>query len=235
MKHGHVCSIVISRTEDKVSNELAPVVKMGSFIKRVGITGTRALAKERMAGVKPEECVNRYAIGFDDSGSMSGQPLADAKKAVAGFLSSCNPVETSVAIYPFNAKAQPLTVMYDVATAYTNGIPLGGGTPLYEVMNRILDEVKPTRAILFSDGEPGDSEGTVIDKAREAHVPFDCVYIGYGDSAVLRGIAERTGGNYLHFDTSTVFAKQLKYLSPKYVALLSNADLKARVERGETI
>ena len=76
---------------------------------------------------------------------------------------------------------------------------------------------------------------SLIHISREAHVPFDCVYIGYGDSVVLRGIAERTGGNYLHFDTSTVFAKQLKYLSPKYVALLSNADLKARVERGETI
>jgi hypothetical protein len=56
-----------------------------------------------------------------------------------------------------------------------------------------------------------------------------------GDSPVLRRIAESTGGIYLRFDNTTSFAKNLKYLSPKYVALLANSELKERIQRGETI
>lgn len=215
---------------------LVKPVKMASFVKKVGIQGIRAQAKAALSEVKPETCPNRYAIGFDDSGSMGLTEISDAKKAVAGFLAACSPVETSVAIYPFNMTPKPLTIFYDIINAFVSGIKATGGTPLHEIMGKMMDNVpKITRGILFSDGSPTDDEGDVIHKAQEAKIPFDTVYIGYGDSPILRSIAERTGGNYLKFDNTTSFAKNMKYLSPKYVALLSNADLKAKIQRGETI
>lgn len=215
-------------------DELVPTIKMGTFVKKIGIQGVRASAKAALAEVKPESVPNRYAIGFDDSGSM-GEQIRDAHKAIAGFLASCSPLETSVAIYPYNREAKPLTNMFDVVNAYVSGIKATGGTPLWTILGRMLVEVPLTRGIIFSDGSPTDDETDQIKIARDKHVPVDTVFIGYGESLVLNDIAERTGGVYLKFDDITTFGKQLKYLSPKYVALLSNADLKARIERGETI
>ena len=215
-------------------NELEPTVKMSNFIKKVGIQGTRATAKTALAEVKPETVPNRYAIGFDDSGSMSGQPFNDAKKAVAGFLAACSPLETSVAVYPYSHEPKPLSNMFNVVTAYVNGISLGGSTPLWANLKQLLS-CNLTRGIIFSDGGPTDAETDEISIARDKRIPVDTVYIGMGDSPVLRRIAESTGGIYLRFDNTTSFAKNLKYLSPKYVALLANSELKERIQRGETI
>jgi hypothetical protein len=216
-----------------MSNELTPTVKIGSLIKKVGIQGARDESRKRMAEVKPEECINRYAIGYDDSGSMMGS-MQDAAKAVAGFLGACSPLETSVAVYPYNMESKGLTNIFDMVNAFVQGIKATGSTPLWLILARMLD-APITRAIIFSDGSPTDSESDEITKACDKHIPVDTVYIGSGDSDILKDIAERTGGIYLRFDDTVTFSKQLKYLSPKYVALLSNADLKAKIQRGENI
>jgi hypothetical protein len=241
-----------------MSEELSNVKKLG--VKRVGIQGIRAQAREAMREVKPEDCAFRFAIGFDDSGSMGIQPLADAKKAVAGFLGACTPTETSVAVVPFSGvdnigygvKAQSLTCMYDLINAYLGPVRATSGTPLYGTMKKILTDFNITRGILFSDGGstdktlngwqldeeediPSSKEEPAVMLAIEKKIPFDTVYIGGGTSPELKHIADVTGGVYLEFTDTSIFAKQMKYLSPRYVALLANAELKAKVERGESI
>lgn len=236
-----------------MSEELNLTKKLG--VKRVGIQGVRAQAKEAMREIKPENCAFRFAIGFDDSGSMGVEPIADAKKAVAGFLGACTPTETSVAVVPFSGvdnpgrgvAAQPLTCMYDLINAYLGPVRATSGTPLYGTMKKMMEDFPITRGILFSDGSPTDetvghwgdeemsNEEPSVKLAIEKKIPFDTVYIGGGSSPVLRHIADVTGGIYLEFTDTSVFAKQMKYLSPRYVALLSNAELKAKVERGESI
>lgn len=223
-------------------DKLVQTVKMG--VKRVGIQGARARAAEIMAQVDPLKCPNRYAIGFDDSGSMSITPIQDAKRAVAGFLGSCTPQETSVAIVPFSGidnpasgvKSQQLTNNYDIINAYLAPVRATSGTPLYETMCAMMERYPITRGILFSDGQAGDSHlrQKAIDMAKEKKIPFDTVSLG-GPSKELKEIAELTGGYYLEFTDTAVFAKSMKYLSPKYVALLSNAELKEKIQRGEQI
>jgi Mg-chelatase subunit ChlD len=237
-----------------MSDELVQKIKMG-VRKPVGIQGARAAAEAALKNLNPNTVESRFVIGFDDSGSMSGNPIQEAKKAVSAFLNACPPQTTSVGVYPFNEKPQPLTCQYDLVNMYLGSVRATGGTPLYTTMSNILDSENLTRGILFSDGEPTDDhiedvldeleeDGThkrryrsdvVIDKAIAKKIPFDTVYIGAGDSKILQDIAKRTGGVYLRFDDASVFAKQMKYLSPKYYALLSNPELKARIERGETI
>jgi Mg-chelatase subunit ChlD len=232
-----------------MTEELSNVKKLG--VKRVGIQGVRAQAREAMREIKPEDCAFRFAIGFDDSGSMGTQPLADAKKAVAGFLGACTPTETSVAVVPFSGvdnigygvKAQPLTCMYDLINAYLGPVRATSGTPLYGTMKKILTDFNITRGILFSDGGSTDKtvdyeeeiEEPAVQLAIEKKIPFDTVYIGGGSSPELKHIADVTGGVYLEFTDTSIFARQMKYLSPRYVALLANAELKAKVERGENI
>jgi hypothetical protein len=234
-------------------------------VKRVGIQGLREKAREALKDINPEACAHRFAIGFDDSGSMGTEPIKDAKRAVAGFLGACDPKDTSVAIVPFSGvenknygvKAQALTNNYTLINAYLGPVKSTSGTPLYGTINEILTDFKITRGILFSDGgstdktvgsnwgyfdnddpdKPPDvtiTEEPAVIKAIEMKIPFDCVAIGL-DSEELKHIAKVTGGVYIHFTDTTSFAKNMKYLSPKYIALLSNAELKAKIERGEQI
>lgn len=247
-----------------MSNDTSLVkpVSIASLIKKPGIQGAKARAQEAVSGIDPNTRQNRFAIGFDDSGSMAGDPISDAKKAVQGFLVNCSPMDTSVAIYPFCADKQPLTCIYDLINAYLGGIHATGGTPLYTTMIKMMNEYDLTRGILFSDGDPTDNHvdatpfipsGYAVDEhgvaaqkmrtvadyslelAKTKKVPFDTVYIGPGDSDVLAKIAEATGGQYLKFTDTSIFAKQMKYLAPKYYGLLSNPELKAKVEKGESV
>lgn len=235
-------------------NKIVKPVKMNQMFPKLGIRGVGDAVKAKLENIKIEELKNRLVIGFDDSGSMSGSSIADAKKAVNGFLASCNPTETAVGIYPFCKFAKPMTNDYDLVNMFVQGLPATGGTPIYTKMIEMLEKETMTRGILFSDGgatddnfdaeiwkeqksiqEPTRTFVQALQKALGKKVPFDTVYIGGGDSEELQAIAEITGGIYLKFDETTTFAKQMKYLSPKYIGLLANADIKARVERGESI
>src|SRR5690348_16107933 len=125
----------------KMSDEsLVKPIKMGA-IKKIGLSARREEARKAAASIKPEECLNRLGLIFDDSGSMEGQPLDDAKKAVEGFTASCNPFDTSIAVYPMNVAAKPLTIDYTMANLFVGGIRATGGTPLFTTMiNMITDE-----------------------------------------------------------------------------------------------
>lgn len=209
----------------------------------MGLGAKRRAVAARLADVKPEECPNRLGIVFDDSGSMSGQPMTDAHSAVTNFLSTCSAFETSVAVYPMNAESKPLTNNYALVTMYVNGIQATGGTPLYSTLSEMLESEKLTRAIVFSDGKPnnGDSylhrdEVISISKGRE--VPVDTVFIGLKGSTgykELEQLAKDTGGIFVWFEDSTSLSRSLKYLSPGLRGLLSNPDVKARIEKGEQI
>lgn len=233
-----------------MSNELVKPVSIASLIKKPGIQGAKARATEAVGSLDPNTRQNRFAIGFDDSGSMAGDSIKDAKQAVQGFLANCSPMDTSVAVYPFCAAKQPLTCIFDIINAYLGGIGATGGTPLYTTMIKMMKEYSLTRGILFSDGGPTDTgykfdyddldesrpvEKMAIDMAKEAKIPFDTVYIGPGDSKVLQDIAEQTGGQYLRFTDTSIFAKQMKYLAPKYYGLLSNPELKEKIQKGNQV
>src|ERR1700742_4359694 len=209
-------------------------------VKKVGIQGLRQQAVNAVKELDPTKCANRIGIGFDDSGSMGSEGMKLAKKAVEGFLQACTPQETSVCVFPYNADSQDsLVCIYDQINFYLGPIQSTGNTPLFSNTLEILTK-EITRAILFTDGHP-DYEDTANNKEKaillaiERKIPFDCVYIGHGDNELLKEIAERTGGIYVHFDDTTTFSKQMKYLSPKYRALLMNADLKNRIQKGQTI
>jgi hypothetical protein len=51
----------------------------------------------------------------------------------------------------------------------------------------------------------------------------------------MEEIAKLTGGIFVWFKDSTSLNHNLKYLAPRYRALLANADMKAKVEKGESL
>jgi Mg-chelatase subunit ChlD len=202
----------------------------------------------------PTKVKNRIGLVCDDSGSMDGEKITNAHLAVTGFLNNCKPQETSVCIYPLNAPPKPLSCNYDLIKMYWNGIDATGGTPLYTKLKEMIEDciksnIMITRAVVFSDGSPNDyrlfnygEDGNpdpvalaIVKQYTDKEIPIDTIFIGFSGEQEMRKLAELGKGIFIHFKDSSSLAQGLKYLSPGYRALLSNPEIKARIERGEKI
>lgn len=227
---------------------------MGSLKK--GIALNRQQAEEQIKTIDPLTVTNRLGLIIDDSGSMGRSGMEDVHKGVRGFTSSCNYQDTSIAIYPLNASAKSLICDYDIINLYVGTLWDTGGTPLWEKLQEMLEKESLTRAVVFSDGVPTDGHFNkedvekdiqnpyytnpkkTLDKYIEKKVVIDTIFIGLEGSSgykEMKDIAEYTGGTFVHFKDSFTLGTSLKYLSPRYRALLANEELKVKIERGEQI
>ena len=233
------------------NNKLAKNISDLFKPKKYGIAAQRAAAVEKLKSVDPENCPSRIAIVMDDSGSMGGQPIHDAHDGIEIFTRSCNPADTSISIFPLNTGEKPLTIDYDLLNMYVKSINATNGTPLYETTDRAL-ATNITRAVLFSDGAPSGGEPDyqselkfskwhedVVAKAIELKIPLDTVFIGSEFDRrpieIMKDLADRTGGIFVHFKDTASLSRNLKYLAPALRALLMNEEIKAKIERGESI
>lgn len=213
--------------------------------RKIGFAARRAEAAEKMKAIDPLECRNRIVIEMDDSGSMGRSGMEQAHRAIDAFLAVCNPLDTSIAIYPMNAGALSLRNNYMDVRSFVNEIWDTGGTPLYTIAQASLERESLTRLIIFSDGAPTDNYGwgneeknedKTIRLAKEKGIPIDTVGIGGpGMFPALVKLSEATGGIFLHFTGPEVFAKQMKYLAPAFRHMLANSEIKEKIQRGETI
>lgn len=236
-----------------MTDKLATTPKLNLGFKKVGFSATRSLVAEQLKTIDPLTVKNRIAIEMDDSGSMGEAGMKEAHNAINAFLSVCSPLDTSVSIIPMNKEGASLTCDYGALRAFAVNIRATGGTPLYSTAMKCLSQ-DITRVIIFSDGEPTDGAASrydyskneyvtdpqkphekLIASAVEKKIPLDTVYIGVGESSVLKELSDKTGGIYLRFSGPEVFARSLKYLAPTYRAMLMNSEIKEKVQRGEVI
>lgn len=105
------------------------------------------------------------ALVMDVSGSMSGQPLADAKVASKGFLDRMDPGSDQVALVSFSDSAtvnQVLSANAGPVRAAIDGLTAGGGTNIEDGIARGQAELASPRhvashqpvMVLLSDGRP---------------------------------------------------------------------------------
>ncbi len=172
-----------------------------------------ALAKkESKEYIKPEQADSRLRIVFDNSGSMAGSKITDAKKGVVEFLRNCTPNKDAVAIHllenPSNYEREDeyeinlarnvslnilnSVLMTDLTMLASNidheSITAFAGTPLFECIIRTVEtQPQATRIIAFSDGSPNfndvPNEKTALATAIEAKIPIDTVYFGPAGTA----------------------------------------------------
>lgn len=194
----------------------------------------------------PSEASERIRIIFDDSGSMSEQKIDDAREGTIEFMRNCTLNQTAVAVHPLetpNFKGEAMTTNLPALSMEVRSILAKGGTPLFETWLRALAlEPKATRYIIFSDGEPNNTinKEECISKAIELKTPCDTVFITQGYSyndnsaeALLKEIAERTGGIYLRFDRNKVnFKTAFKYLAPTLRLQLVSDNTRKALEEG---
>jgi Mg-chelatase subunit ChlD len=196
----------------------------------------------------------RIRIIFDDSGSMSGEKIKDARDGCVEFMRNCKPNEVACAVHLMNQQLQ--TKLTDLSLLTTNlpalsilisQIQAPGETPLFRTLHRAeQSEPKATRFVVFSDGCPSytDEENykeQSIALAIEMKTPVDTVLIAhsrmnadYKEYQLLKELADRTGGYFLVFDRNKVnFKEAFKYLAPNLRGTLSDGKVRLALMAGE--
>jgi Mg-chelatase subunit ChlD len=200
--------------------------------------------QQEFSYIAPALAKERIRIVFDNSGSMSGQKLRDAQIGCEEFLRACKLNQTAVAVHPMTGTALALTADLPALAACIHGIKIAGNTPMFQTLTQAqFTEPKATRFIVFSDGAPTDTgKGQRIAAAVQAKTPIDTVLIWDGGDgverstqyALLKEIADRTGGIFLVFDRTKVnFQDAFKYLSPGLRLALSDGTFRTALQNGE--
>jgi len=145
-------------------------------------------------------------LTIDSSGSMtSNDPSGLRKTAAKSFVDALLAQDRS-AVVDFDTDAlllQALTTNKTAVKAAIDRIDSSGGTNIGAGVQRALNElatvVDPARAkliVLLTDGE-GDYTHTLTERASREQVTIYTIGLGSSvDAALLRAIAERTGGTY---------------------------------------
>lgn len=200
----------------------------------------------------PEAEVDRHpidlALVIDRSGSMSGEPLAAANAAAREAVRMLLPGDR-VAVIAFDDAVYVPMPLSGVAggtshiDAAIDAIASGGSTNLFggwaEGMSQVIGAVSPdrvTRVALLSDGHANhgvtDRGRIAADVAEAARLGVSTSVFGFGrhyDEALLRGVADAGGGNYLFIEdvSQTVEAFQQELAS---VSALRGRNLRLSVE-----
>jgi molecular chaperone DnaK len=145
------------------------------------------------------EHLNLY-MAFDLSGSMSGQPLAEAKKAAAGFASQCDITTTSLGVIEFSDRVLTTTAISQSIKTITQGIETlqigrtgyGNDTHPFDEILQLLQNTKGSRyALVLTDGVWSD-QSVAIRAAKRCHqVGIEIIAIGFGgaDRVFLKEIS----------------------------------------------
>lgn len=152
---------------------------------------------------------NAYIV-FDGSGSMSGSPVEEAKRAVSSFIKGA-PEELNIGLYVFDQNHQngaELVPLGRGAAQRTKllrtiaGIEAGGGTPLGAALragtNALIARFQmqlrygDIRLIVVTDGEASDAHmfNASIRHALNHHVPIYTIGFRVRDAHPLRKYSE---------------------------------------------
>jgi VWFA-related protein len=179
---------------------------------------------------------------IDISGSMAGQPLADAQDAARALVEQLG-AEDELAFIAFTgavdldgldpAREHPPTTDRRVVRALIDGLEPGGGTPLYDALYKGVKWAEEATlghraVILLTDGvdeDPGSvvaSAETPIQEATRANIPAFTIGLGGQiDRGYLERVARATGGTYQETPDSAQLTAQflnvLERLKQQYV------------------
>ncbi|MDR3120449.1 MAG: VWA domain-containing protein, partial [Clostridiales bacterium] len=150
------------------------------------------------------------ALVIDGSGSMAGNPMENAKKAVEACIRNLRPETQELAIVMYDVSAAILTPLTDDTAELRRGaanLVAAGGTVISSGLLAGLEALKSaagTKAIiLMTDGMDNSPEqmDAAIALAQESNVAVYTVSTGGGDREYMEYIARQTGGIYMEAAT----------------------------------
>ncbi|NOY05368.1 MAG: VWA domain-containing protein [Chlorobi bacterium] len=174
--------------------------------------------------------INHIALVLDNSGTMSGKPMASLKAAASEFVDSLR-VQDEAAIYNFSSggtKVLDFTVDKVALKNTISSMSVGGGTPLYRTIMMALNDLARHQGkrvcIVFTDGDDNSSSETYLDCIAAAKAAGIAVYtIGYGNSLrsdqQLAALAAETGGRYYRIFSGSAIAGVFKEIAGEVFSL----------------
>jgi molecular chaperone DnaK len=142
-------------------------------------------------------------LAFDLSGSMSGRPLAEAKRAAESFVGQCDLTATSVGMIAFSDRVhveQRATRNVNAIAKAIHGLTIGktgggnAGDPFEEILGLLRRKKGHRYAIVLADGVWYDQE-LAVKRAQRCHREgIEVIAIGFGgaDRTFLDRIASST-------------------------------------------
>lgn len=237
------------------NDKLVKPTKLGSLTNTGPSFGLKAkLSQAKQQGNVLDDiskATDKIIIIADDSGSMSGRPFEQEKKAIEAFLGVCNPGTTAVGVTPMNKEVIPLSMLhYAILIKIKNWNDWDlGGTPMFKAIEKAIEQ-NPTRTCLISDGQPTDGRARgskssiwddrdapqddnkihpTLESAKQKGIKIDTVFIGSENDETsiseMKAIAEITGGMFIHFKEGETFANKFKYLAPAYYGMLTSGQI----------
>jgi len=186
-----------------------------------------AIRGDASAAGAVERMPSDLVVILDQSGSMAGEKIYDARAAIHQLISALEP-EDRFALVSYSTSAQttiPLSAVSDAARgrwrAIADGISTGGGTNLSSGLDMGLGIIDGSqvggripRVILISDGlaNQGDTSSSGLRRrARRAALgEYTLTTIGVGDDfdeQLLATLADAGTGNYYYIESGTDLAK----------------------------
>ena len=197
-----------------------------------------------LKGKKPHANKERPAINvaliLDKSGSMSGQKIADAKKASKMLVDRLNPNDiVSVIAYDNQphviVRAQPVRHP-EMIKAQINQIQANGGTALYHgvetgarELQKFFTDNQVSRAILLSDGIANVGPSTPTDLAELGHrlanqgisVSTIGLGLGYNEDLMAR-LANSSDGTHQFAESADDLAQAFDWQFGKMASVVAN-------------
>ena len=149
-------------------------------------------------------------IVVDESGSMNGNRMDQAKESIKSFINSMGPFDRT-AIVGFNGNVnatihQKMTSNKEWLLSAVDKLVAYGGTNIltgtYDGLQQIVDETNPTMLIVFSDGGNAESDNLKLDatvelaKSKNTTVYSIAIVSSSGMREPLESLALKTGGTY---------------------------------------
>jgi molecular chaperone DnaK len=189
---GDVVVDIAYRYDENAVVEVSAVDRASGIPLKVEVDAVPPDVPERFLGRPPELRARQpmtVYLAFDLSGSMSGQPLDEAKRAAGSFVSQCDLTTTSVGMIGFSDLVhvdQEATRNVTAITKAIDGLAIGrtgygnAGDPFEEVLG-LLRRAKGRRyVIVLADGVWARQE-LAVQRAQRCHAEgIEVIAIGFG-------------------------------------------------------
>jgi Mg-chelatase subunit ChlD len=197
---------------------------MTRILTNLGSPNVPALKREALSAVM--SATERLMLIQDCSGSMTcalrdkTSRIDAAKTAIEHFITKCDSRISALGLIAFETSATlraPMTTSYLTLSLATWSLQPDGTTYMGKALTLARETESLTRAILISDGEPVDPNcvETEVLQFIERKIPIDTIFVGDAEgagAALMRSIAERTGGFFTAVNDSKAYAEALTRL-----------------------
>ncbi|MBT3302524.1 MAG: VWA domain-containing protein [Bacteroidetes bacterium] len=177
----------------------------------------------------------KFILVVDVSGSMSGEPLKDAKKGLHSFVDQMT-IKDEAALITFSTSidyALPMTSNKNVLKKEITSMRSGGGTHLYDAIAKAISIAKNLKEkvaiVTLTDGQDGGSKFSaknIESMVAYQGIAFYAIGLGTVNSNALANIAKKANGKFLltpnSRDLKSLYQKSLDVYKRKHMNNITN-------------